>query len=290
MRKFKMILGGLFAFLLLFIAAIYGVAYWHLNQVYNIQSTDIDVPTDASSLAEGKRLYAARQCPDCHMFGFEGKIQYETFLLGRLVIPNLTGGAGGQKPSSQEIIRAVRHGVGQNGKPLALMPANEYAYLSDEELGKIIAYVNSLPPVDNELPANKLGPGPMALIAVGFPNALPARWIDHDAPRPKVVKAEATVEFGRYLSKGCHHCHGENLAGQRMIGEPPDKPSAPNITFDKQSGIGNWTKEDFYNAMRNGIRPDGSVLDIVMPWLYFNQMTDVELDALWVYLQSFPPN
>ena len=74
-----------------------------------------------------------------------------------------------------------------------------------------------------------------------------------------------------------------------MMGEAPGTPRAPNITFDRKYGIGKWSKEEFFRAMRQGVRPDGRVLDRTMPWPSFSQMTDVELDALWLYLQSFPP-
>lgn len=62
-----------------------------------------------------------------------------------------------------------------------------------------------------------------------------------------------------------------------------------NITPDPATGIGRWTKMDFYTAVRSGKRPDGSSIDPFMPWGTFKQMTDTELDALWAFLQTQPP-
>jgi hypothetical protein len=77
-----------------------------------------------------------------------------------LAIPNLTTGAGGvgDTNTDEDWVRAIRHGVGHDGRGLALMPSAVFYYLSDEDLGALIAYLKSLPPVDNEMPGTDLGP------------------------------------------------------------------------------------------------------------------------------------
>jgi hypothetical protein len=72
-------------------------------------------------------------------------------------------------------------------------------------------------------------------------------------------------------------------------GTPPSFPDARNITTDPVSGIGKWSKENFYAALRTGKRPDGSDLNTFMPWKAFATLTDTELDALWAFLQTVPP-
>ena len=70
-----------------------------------------------------------------------------------------------------------------------------------------------------------------------------------------------------------------------MPGAPPDFPPATNIT---PTGIGTWTEAQFMQAMRTGVRPNGTPIDPFMPWSYVGQLTDDELKALWTFLKSVP--
>ena len=91
---------------------------------------------------------------------------------------------------------------------------------------------------------------------------LSAEVIDHTAPRPPVVAKGPTVDYGRYLaSKSCMGCHGEGLSGGPVPGVPPDPPQPRNQTPDKETGLGNWSQEDFIRALREGQRPDGTALN-----------------------------
>ena len=67
--------------------------------------------------------------------------------LGRVIAPNLTRGRGGVGAtfSDADFVRAIRHGVDPSGRPLLIMPADDYTHFSDADLGMIIAYVRSLP-------------------------------------------------------------------------------------------------------------------------------------------------
>ena len=84
----------------------------------------------------------------------------------------------------------------------------------------------------------------------------------------------------------CTLCHGERLSGGTVPDED-DGPKAPNITAG--GALGSWTKSQFVDTLRSGITPEGQLLDFeFMPWNRFNQMTDDEMDAIWLYLQSLP--
>ena len=63
----------------------------------------------------------------------------------------------------------------------------------------------------------------------------------------------------------------------------------PNITPDAATGIGSWTKQDFVNVLRRGIRKDGSHLSPAMPYADYTKMTDADVNALWAYLRTIPP-
>ncbi|MBI2998641.1 MAG: hypothetical protein HYY46_09340 [Deltaproteobacteria bacterium] len=62
-----------------------------------------------------------------------------------------------------------------------------------------------------------------------------------------------------------------------------------NITPDPETGIGTWAESDFTRAMRTGVTPDGRVLDPFMPWHAFQEITDRDLKAMWVYLRTIKP-
>jgi hypothetical protein len=97
-----------------------------------------------------------------------------------------------------------------------------------------------------------------------------------------------TQEYGAYLAEiaGCLRCHGPGLSGGTPSGALPGAVAAANIT---PAGIGDWSDADFLRAMRTGRRPDGRALDSSMPWPYFAQMSELELRAIWRFLQVVPP-
>jgi mono/diheme cytochrome c family protein len=261
-----------------------------INRRYSIRIAPVTVPTDTVSLFEGKRLFISRGCSDCHGNDMGGKIFVDDPIVGTLSGSNLTRGKGGigNTYEALDFVRAIRYGIASDGKPLIYMPSQEYNAMNDDQLGAIIAYIRSAPAVDNVPPLN-LGP----LMRIGFLAGkiplLPAEIIDHQAKRPPVIAMGATVEYGKYLVNTCTGCHGKDLAGGAVPGAPSSFPKASNITNDPEIGIGRWTEADFFKAMREGKRPDGSQIDPFMPWKNFVQMTDVEIKAIWYYLQTIQP-
>ncbi len=192
--------------------------------------------------------------------------------------------------SGLDWVRAIRNGIGPDGKPLVIMPAKDYNPINDEDLGNLIAYLKSLPPVDRMPPPNTVGLLGRILLVTKLAAVLPAELIDHNAPRPAAVAKGPTAEYGHYLvSQTCMGCHGEDLSGGPIPGLPPDPPFPQNLTPDQETGLGNWSKEDFVGAIRTGQRPDGAAINPTkMPWLAFQHLTDEKLSALWLYLQSLP--
>ena len=150
-----------------------------------------------------------------------GRVFLDNPVIGRIATTNLTSGKGGvgNELSDADWVRAIRHGVRPDGKPLLIMPAGEFYYLSDADLGAVIAYLKSLPPVDNELPANKIGP--LFRVAMTFMDVvvLPAEVIDHTAPRPISPEVGVTVEYGKYLAITCTSCHGPSAPPNKGLEE-----------------------------------------------------------------------
>ena len=104
----------------------------------------------------------------------------------------------------------------------------------------------------------------------------------------------AVIERGEYLVKlgdciACHTVTGQKpFSGGRAIKTPFGTIYTPNITPDKATGLGNWTEKEFVRAMRKGINPKGKYYYPAFPYLYFNRVTNSDLNAIWEYLRVIP--
>lgn len=111
------------------------------------------------------------------------------------------------------------------------------------------------------------------------------------------------IERGRYLVNlgGCTDCHtpghllgkpdnGRYLAGSEVGFEIPGLGVfyGPNLTPDKETGLGSWTDKQIITAIRTGERPDGRLLAPVMPWQAFASLTDADATAMVAYLKHLP--
>jgi mono/diheme cytochrome c family protein len=104
------------------------------------------------------------------------------------------------------------------------------------------------------------------------------------------------IERGRYLTiiGDCAACHtlpgsGRDFAGGRGIETPFGLLIAPNITPDRQTGIGAWTDDEFVNALKNGTGRDGNRLYPAMPYTYYTKLTRDDALAIRAYLNTLPP-
>ncbi|MFT3783493.1 MAG: c-type cytochrome [Nibricoccus sp.] len=292
MRKLVKVLlwfiGVLVSVLIVAIAIVYSVSSRRLHRTYEVTVKTPPIPSDPSAIERGQHIAHTRGCVDCHGGDFGGAKVVENGAIGRLYGPNITHGSGGLPASYTDTdwVRAIRHGVGTNGRPLFLMPSQEFAHFSDEDLGSLIAYLKSVPPVDRARVPISLGPVGRVLVATGkFPIA--AATIDHAGLQPATVKPGRTVEYGRYLAVGCVGCHGPNYSGGRITGGPPDWPAAANLTAHPTGAVASWSETDFMNALRTGRRPNGSEISPVMPRA-FGQMNETELGALWLFIKQLP--
>src|SRR5262245_39951741 len=116
------------------------------------------------------------------------------------------------------------------------------------------------------------------------------------------VQAETSLERGRYLMQGivaCGNCHtpmGPNgpefereLAGGLEFKEQPFTAYAPNITPDPETGIGRWSDEQIILAIREGKRPDGSIIGPPMPIGLYRGISDSDARAIVAYLRAAKP-
>jgi len=294
MRKFfkwlAIVFGGFIGILIILVIAFYAFGTYRLNKNYNIEAAAINIPNDQTTIQRGAYIYFY-SCEGCHGTNLAGKLFFEDPAIGSIPSSNLTSGFGGigSTYSDDDYVRAIRHGIRADGKPLIIMPARSYWYFSDEDLGAVIAFLKNAPAVDNDPGTKKLKPLGRILLAVdAFGNAISAESIDHLANRPSVPIQSVSVEYGEYLvnTGDCRECHGAELNGAQ--GPEPDSPPSPNLTVS--GTLGSWTAEDFIEAMRNGTTPEGGQLDpAYMPWEVYRNLNDDDLTAIYLYLTALQP-
>lgn len=245
------------------------------------------------AIERGEHLTTSRYvCSDCHGENFGGGVMVEDPAMGSLLGPNLTLGEGSvtRDYTAADWDRIVRHGVRKDGRP-ALMPSEDFLAMSDRELSDVVAYIRSLPPVDNVVPESTLGPIGTMLMATGKFRLSVDTIQNHDEPHAlEPPEAAETVEFGRHLAQVCTGCHRPGFEGGPIVQGPPDWPPAKNLT-PHQDGLAGWTFEEFERLMREGVKRDGEPIRAPMTLVtpFAANMTDTEIRALWLFIQSLEP-
>jgi mono/diheme cytochrome c family protein len=99
------------------------------------------------------------------------------------------------------------------------------------------------------------------------------------------------ADAGKYqaILGDCAGCHGKDLSGGVTLATPFGNLVSPNITPDKDTGIGNYTADDFRAAMKTGVAPGGKLLYPAMPYPYYARMSDADVATLWSYLKTVKP-
>jgi mono/diheme cytochrome c family protein len=256
---------------------------------FNVAVKAVSVPTDAAALERGRYLFTSRGCAECHGANGAGRTFVDDPKAGvKLAGSNITrGGAGSVTTAYQPVdwVRTIRHGVHPSGRPLKVMPSEDYNRFTDADLGALIAYVLSLPPAAGG-PAVAQFPLP-ARVLYGFgqiPDA--ADRIDHTLPPQSPVPEGLTLEHGRYVANLCLGCHGERLEGGKIPGGPPDWPAASRLAPGDGSVMPRYADaESFLAMLRSGKSPEGRAL-AVMPFETLKHLSDVDARALHLYLRS----
>jgi len=285
------ILGTLIGLLILGILVLYGVGQMRLKKKYDVPMQTMILPTDVAAINEGKRIFQYRGCEACHGEHLQGLVYMDNPAIGQVITPNLSGGKGGigAQRSDEDLLRAIRHGLRPDGSPLLFMPSTEFYYMSDSDLGKVLAYILSLPPVDNEMPPSALSfSGFLVMNLTKAITFLPAELIPHDRPAPVAPQPGLTAAYGEYLSLSCKVCHGTGLSGGEILGFPAEWPATSNLTSGKGSRLQAWGEQGFIEIMRNGEKHGRRINPNYMPWKSYRHMSDFELRAVYFYLMSVP--
>ena len=246
--------------------------------------------SDTAALQRGKYLFSSRGCADCHGANGTGKVFVDNGKDLRIKGPNITTGSGGVVAAYQpaDWVRTIRHGVTPAGRPLMIMPSEDYNRLTDADLGALVAYVKTLPPATGT-GAEVVLPLP-ARVLYGF-GAIQdaAAKIDHALPPATAVAEGVNVQHGAYVANMCLGCHNPQLTGGRIPGGPPEWPPAANLTPVADSGMTAYAQpEALMKMFKTGVRADGSKIQ-VMPFDSLRELNETDVRALHMYLRSLPP-
>ena len=209
-----------------------------------------------------------------------------------IVSPNITPDAetGVGAWTDDELARAIREGVGRDGRALfPVMPYRNYRRLSDEDLAAVVVYLRSLEPVRHALPKSEV-PFPVSRLINALPEPLTAPVAEPDRANP--------VEYGGYLATvgDCAACHtprdergaplpGLALGGGNLVAGTT--VASANITPDA-TGIPYYDEALFLEVMRKG-HVKARRLSPGMPWWIYRGMTDADLKSLFAYLRTVAP-
>jgi cytochrome c553 len=288
-RKILKIAGIAIAFLLVAVIVFYITVRQsvgkRMDKQYAVAVQSIELKSDSAALALGARLVISKGCTECHGEDLGGKVFINDPMMGNIIAANLTKGKGGipQNYDVSDWVLALKHGLSREQKPLIFMPAQEFTWLSESDMAAIISYCQTVPNVDRELEPNDIGP--MAKILTYFDqfHLLPAEMVDHERTLTKHVEPEISAAYGQYIATACEGCHRKNMQGGGPVA--PGFPPVPNVT--SSSRVGSWSTAEFTKALRTGEIPDGRILNPKdMPWTMSKAFTDVEIEALHLYLIS----
>lgn len=284
--KFTLLgLGGLLLLLLVVYAFAHFSVEKRLEKQYTITPTPISIPSDSAALALGHHIALTQGCLDCHGAKLEGVTMIDDPAMGRISSSNLTAGEGGigKIYTDEDWLQALRHGLALDHTSLLIMPSTEYAKMSDQDIGALIAYCKQVEPVDHVLPENEVRPLARMLINFDQAKLLTAELVDHDYQPPNKVIPSVSASYGEYLAASCAGCHGTNFKG--LPGKEPDSPMAADLT--RSGNLSNWNEAQFMEVLRTGNTPEGKNMDPkFMPWTAFQHFTDDEIKALYLYLQT----
>ncbi|HEY6976742.1 MAG TPA: c-type cytochrome [Chitinophagaceae bacterium] len=313
MKKFFRVTFAVIAALLILVSAVAAYVSFALPDIGD--APDIKVKLTPQRIERGRYLVnSVAACMVCHAqrnfalfagpvdsatFGAGGeKFTREMDFPGNLYTKNITPYAL-QSWTDGEVFRAITAGVSKDGAALfPLMPYDHYAQMDKEDVYSMIAYLRTLRPIKSKIPERELD----------FPLNFIVNTIPVKAALITKVDSFNTIEYGKYLvnAASCMQCHtkevkGDIIAGSEFSGGhqfmmPAGTVYSPNITPDKETGIGGWTREAFIRRFKfyadtsyHPVKLKPTDFNTPMPWITYSTMTEKDLGAIYDYLQTIKP-
>jgi mono/diheme cytochrome c family protein len=264
-------------------AALIGWVWWrsdaHLRSFPNPPDFATPIPTDKAAIARGEHLAITRGCTSCHGRHLEGDVFDEGEWGFRAVAANIALLAKQESPAMLE--RAIRHGIGHDGRALFSMPSYNFIRMRDTDVADLIAFLRVTPASEHALPANSLGWKYRWDIARGADDAIPA-FLSKVPPLTFQADPDPAVRRGEYLAMtSCNECHGFGLRGDDPWAGSGEK--APDLAI-----VGSYEKADFVKLMRTGKAAGNRELGLMsrVARYRFAHWTDGEVDDLFAFLQA----
>jgi mono/diheme cytochrome c family protein len=277
LRWIGMALASLAGLAIVAYAVLYILSERVLQRTYEVPAVTLSIPNDPASIVEGRRLATLRGCfADCHGKEAQGAVMFDKPMIARIVAPNLTTAV--RKFTDAQLAVIIRNGIRPDGRSLLVMPSEAFAPMTDQDLGRIIAFLKSLPEVPG--PGPSISPGPIGragLVAGKFKTA--AQLIAETTQPPEATNDEA--KQGRYLARTiCATCHGTALRGD----------SNPDFSSPDLRVVAAYSPEAFTQLLRTGIAIGGRDVGVMSMQAKNNlsKLTDSEIAALYSYLHSLP--
>jgi mono/diheme cytochrome c family protein len=261
-----------------------------MEKVYDVAAPSITRSTDPAVIERGKHLassVAPCAASKCHGVDLGGGESFSMGPLATITGPNISQGGLGATYTDADLARMIRHGIKKDGRSLRFMPAQDFAWLPDADIVAIVSYLRTLPPVDRANGPMSIGLLGKVLDVNGKVELDVARRIDHDKP-DLAPPASATAAYGKYVTRLCTGCHGAGLSGGPIPGAPKSMGIPLNLT-PHESGLKDWSYDDFDKVITTGIRKNGQSLAKLMPVEAFGKMNDTEKRAMWEHLRTLPP-
>ncbi|HEX3142236.1 MAG TPA: c-type cytochrome [Rhizobacter sp.] len=261
-----------------------------MNRSVDVDVRPVALRDDAPTIERGRYLYLSRGCTECHGVNGAGQDVVNDGKGMHIRAPNLTPGRGSVVANyeASDWVRTLRHGVKPNGKPAIVMPSEDYARLTDDDLVSLVAYIRKMPAVDGQGAVLEMPALVKTLYATGVIHDA-AEVIDHSLPPSEPVPESVNAQHGAYVANSCVGCHGAHLSGGKIPGAPPEWPAAANLTPGDGSALARYpTPEAFAAMLKSGKRPDGSEVSKVMPFLSLKELNETDVQALYLHLKSLP--
>lgn len=245
-----------------------------INEKFTAPAIEIRHSTDPAIIAEGARLATVTGCNGCHGERMQGNVFAKLPDGTRLTAPNLPRVA--STYSDEDLARAIRYGVRNNGRGVMAMPSEAFFSLTDDDLIAILSYIRATPDEGGDLPNTRIGLAARFFLASGEFKTAP-RNINDMAKRP-------TYDFSDPLAKGlylatiaCSECHGTDFKGQSDGEEfsPPDLIVGSAYSLDQ-----------FHTLMKTGVGKNGRDLRLMseVAQRRFSSFTDDEINSLYAFL------
>jgi mono/diheme cytochrome c family protein len=271
---------------------------------FTTTKADYKATRSPEAFARGKEL-AFSICAGCHYDRTVNKfigtqIHDVPGIAGKVYSANLTHSkSNGIVPryTDAEIRHLLKTGVARDGRFLSYMLRPNMA---EEDINAIIVYLRSDDPSVSAADTT-VGLTHFTFIGKAYMN-LHADPVSYK-PDVKLPSQSDQVAMGYYLvdNLGCFHCHSKSLTklnylqpaqtkgylagGMKLKGKNGEEIKASNITPDKLTGIGNYTKEEFRKALKDGQAPHK---ELKPPMPKFQMLKEQEIDAIYAYLQTVP--